>query len=100
MNEQLPPFDLIIEPLSDGMVLVGASITSLPDFKRALGAPQDGFAMGLLCGGCAKELLSVILERAVPDLFVARGYANGDLLALDTTEERRAVLDMLGMHIH
>jgi hypothetical protein len=102
-QSQLPPFDLIIEPFPDGMVLIGVKVTArgFDELMASLSDHRDGFAVGCLCGGCAKEFLSsTILERPAPDLFVARGDAKGRLLALDTREERQALLDQLGSHIH
>jgi hypothetical protein len=60
---------------------------------------DDGFVCGMMCGGCARRHLAVITERPVPDLFVGQGTAEG-ITALDTMEQRHALLNMLGNCIH
>jgi hypothetical protein len=92
-------FDLIIEPLLDGMIFIGVKADVLPELEALLDDSRDDFKVGLLCGGCARKHLEVISEQ--PDLLVAQAVDDGKYLTpLNAPEERRALLDRLSHHIH
>jgi hypothetical protein len=102
MNFLIPPFDLIVEPLPDGMVLVGVRLDAgLDELVAHFDDRDDYFALRVLCGDCAKDLLTpLLLERPAPSLFVGQANEDGVIVPLDTHEERHALLGMLGEHVH
>jgi hypothetical protein len=58
-------FDLVIEPLVDGTVIIDVRLDAgLDALADALPHHDDDRAGGVICGGCAKEVLGRVLINA------------------------------------
>ena len=97
----MPPFDLIVEPQDDGMVRVwvklGAGLVALEDIL--VHKPDIGFATGWLCQRCAREALAPIMRRTEVPIAASVG-CDGYLVSLPSPDERLALLDRFGEHLH
>jgi len=91
-------FDLIIETLPDGMVLLTIDIDcdAMQDLDML---ERGGMRWGMFCGGCARKALAFIVDRL--DLAVARYYDDAGIYdSLDTAEARQNLLAQFSGHIH